>query len=105
MTEIFKSIGSKKDGTISLRELADFIGKSLGVNLFPMHKHPEMTDQISEYICTDIETIFKKYSKDNTRYMTKKEIECFMREFLETCSEIECMNIFKTFSCMVGQSN
>ena len=43
MTEVFKSIGSKKDGTISLRQLADFIGKSLGVNLFPMHKYPEMT--------------------------------------------------------------
>ncbi len=42
-----------------------------------------MNDQISEYICGDIETIFKKYSKDNTRYMTKKEIECFMREFME----------------------
>lgn len=47
-----------------------------------------MTDQLSEYIMTDIETIFKKYSKDNTRCMTKKEIELFMREFLETCSEL-----------------
>lgn len=70
-----------------------------------MQKYPEMTDQLSEYILTDIETIFKKYSKDNTRKLTKKEIELFMREFLETCSEYECSNIFKTFSCMVGQSN
>lgn len=52
-----------------------------------MQKYPEMTDQLSEYIIGDIETIFKKISKDNTRVMTKKEIELFMREFLETCSD------------------